>query len=229
MKAILLAAGYGRRLRPLTLDTPKCLIPINGKPLLEIWLEKLSKLKIGPFLVNTHYLHKKVENFIYNCPYKEDVSLVYEPKLLGTAGTIRQNLEFANCNDCFLIHSDNYVLDDLKEFIKAHNARPKECLITMMIFRVQEPKKAGIVVVDNNIVTEFYEKKDVDKGNLANGAIYLLSEEFLKHYQFNYSHCKDFSTEIIPSLLGKIYTYETKSKFLDIGSIDSLRLADNSY
>ena len=64
MKVILLSAGLGQRLRPITNDTPKCLVPINDIPLLKIWLDRLTQEGLGPFLVNTHYLQDKVEDFI---------------------------------------------------------------------------------------------------------------------------------------------------------------------
>ena len=63
MRAILLAAGYGTRLRPLTNKIPKCLVSIKGKPLLQIWLEQLTAAGIGPFLINTHYLADQVVDF----------------------------------------------------------------------------------------------------------------------------------------------------------------------
>jgi len=64
MRALLLAAGLGTRLRPLTDTVPKCLVPIKGQPLLGIWLDRLSKAGIGPFLINTHYLAEQVADFI---------------------------------------------------------------------------------------------------------------------------------------------------------------------
>ena len=63
MRAILLAAGFGKRLRPITKTVPKCLVPIKGKPLLQIWLEKLTKVGVSEIFINTHYLHKKVRLF----------------------------------------------------------------------------------------------------------------------------------------------------------------------
>ena len=94
MKALLLAAGYGNRLRPLTNQVPKCLVPIKGKPLLGIWLESLTKAGIGPFLINTHYLAEQVYTFITSTHYKDIVNLVHESELQGTAGTLIANLDF---------------------------------------------------------------------------------------------------------------------------------------
>ena len=66
VKAFLLVAGHGDRLRPLTDTTPKCLLPINGKPLLEIWLEHLERSGVEEVLINTHWLHEKVEDYVNN-------------------------------------------------------------------------------------------------------------------------------------------------------------------
>ena len=94
MRAMLLAAGYGTRLRPLTNSIPKCLVPINGKPLLQIWLERLTAADIGPFVINTHHLAEQVRAFIAASPYRNEVTLVHEPELCGTAGTLIANLGF---------------------------------------------------------------------------------------------------------------------------------------
>ena len=67
---MLLAAGFGTRLRHITYTIPKCLVPINGKPLLEIWLENLNNYGINDFIINTHYLAERVEYFVNNSKYK---------------------------------------------------------------------------------------------------------------------------------------------------------------
>ena len=64
MKAILLAAGLGTRLRPITDNVPKCLVPINGKPLLGYWLDSLAKAGVGPILINLHHHSDKVIDFV---------------------------------------------------------------------------------------------------------------------------------------------------------------------
>ena len=94
MRALLLAAGLGTRLRPLTDVTPKCLAPIRGRPLLDIWLERLSAAGIGPYLINTHYLASQVVEYVESSKYKSLVTIVHEPVLAGTAGTLIGNLGF---------------------------------------------------------------------------------------------------------------------------------------
>ena len=219
MRVILLAAGFGTRLRPLTNNLPKCLIPIKGRPLLEIWVEKLVKEGYGPFLINTHYLEGKVLEFIEANKYREKIKQVHEEKLLGTAGTLIKNIDFYQDKDGMLIHADNYCLEDLRNLKKAHNNRPKNCLMTMMTFQTDNPSSCGIVEVNNqNIVINFHEKKMKPPGNLANCAIYILSSQMIHEIKKETREASDFSTEIIERYIGRIYNYQTKKTYIDVGT-----------
>lgn len=222
MKAILLAAGLGTRLRPLTDTVPKCLVPIKDKPLLQIWLERLASAGIGPLLVNTHYLAEQVVTFIESGPFADQVTLVHESELLGTAGTLLANLEFLQDEDGLLIHADNYCEADLRKFMQAHSERPPECLMTMMTFRTDDPSSCGILELDDRgVVIGFHEKVSDPPGNLANSAIYILSKELVQLFKGELSASSDFSKDVIPRLVNKIYTYQTHETFADIGSIAS--------
>lgn len=230
MRAILLAAGFGTRLRPLTNTIPKCLVPIHGQPLLGIWLERLTQAGIGPFLVNTHYLADQVEQFIEASPYRDQVTLVHEPTLLGTAGTLMANLDFFQGEDGLLIHADNYCLADFREFMAAHRHRPPQCLMTVMTFRTPTPSTCGILEVDKQgVVVGFHEKVSNPPGDLASGAIYLLSSEFLAMAGDQFTMASDFSTEVLPALIGTIFNYETQSIFIDIGTVEMYQKANVFY
>ena len=219
MRAILLAAGFGTRLKPLTDTIPKCLVPIQGKPLLQGWLDRLSNAGIGPFLINTHYLSEKVKVFIEKSSYKNDVTIKHEQTLKGTAGTLIGNKDFFDGKDGLLIHADNYCLENFSEFLAEHNQRPAECLITMMVFSTDEPSLCGIVEVDDRgVVIGIHEKIQNPPGNLANGAVYVLSSKFIAMIDKEFSNASDFSTEVLPRLVGKIFTYQTHKTFLDIGT-----------
>lgn len=219
MRAILLAAGYGSRLRPLTNTIPKCLVPIKGQPLLDIWLQNLTRAGIGHFLINTHYLAEQVVRYVEASPYRDCVSLVHEPELLGTAGTLIANRSYFEGEDGLLIHADNYCLADFRAFIQAHLARPAGCLMTMMTFRTDNPSSCGIVEVNaSGVVLGFHEKLASPPGNLANGAIYLLSREFLDLLATEMPAARDFSTEVLPRFLGRIYTCQTTSPLVDVGT-----------
>ena len=228
MKALLLAAGFGTRLRPLTNTTPKCLVTIKGQALLSIWLERLTQAGIEAFLINTHYLSDQVESFIKGSLYSDKVTLVREEKLLGTAGTLIANLNFFEGQDGLLVHADNYCLANFHDFIKAHNQRPSYCVMTMMTFRSETPETCGIVEIDaKGVVVGFHEKVVNPPGNLANCAVYLLSQELMQTLATDLHEVSDFSSEVIQHLLGRIYTYETQEYFIDIGSPESYGKANS--
>ncbi len=220
MKVLLLAAGLGVRLRPLTDTVPKCLVPIGGKPLLEIWLDSLVEAGLGPILINTHYLETQVERFVEKSRHRDQVVLVSEPVLLGTAGTLRANLNFFENRGGLLIHADNYCLADINDFLAAHQRRPSSCLMSMMVFRTDQPSLCGIVEHDDQkVVVNFHEKVSRPPNNLANGAVYIFSPEFVKELSTPaYESIADFSTEVIPRFLGRIYAHEISELFLDIGT-----------
>lgn len=194
-----------------------------------IWLERLTQAGIGPFLINTHYLFGHVEEFIATSSYRDKVTLVNEPQLLGTAGTLIENMDFFQGDDGMLIHADNYCLADLTAFLQAHRNRPPECMMTMMTFRTDSPSSCGIVELDKRgVVISFHEKPVSSPGNLANGAVYILSAEILERLKTDLYTATDFSTEILTRFLGRIYSYQTFEAFLDIGTPEAYEKA-NKY
>jgi mannose-1-phosphate guanylyltransferase len=119
-------------------------------------------------------------------------------------------------------------LANINEFIKAHNDRPSNCLMTMMIFETNTPENCGIVKLDSkNRVIEFHEKKNNPPSNLANGAVYILSKQLISLLETNFKGKSDFSLDIIPQLMGKIYTYKTNELFIDIGTPESYKYANS--
>ena len=159
--ALLLAAGMGTRLRPFTLTTPKCLAPIGGKPIIENWIDELGKTSCDTVRINTHYLANMVENHIGQLKNsKLKIELVYEPELLGTAGTLMANKDLFDGKTGLLIHADNAMKGSLNDFIDAHNQRPDDCFLTMLTFKTREPQKCGIVELDSQgRMISFHEKK----------------------------------------------------------------------
>ncbi len=228
IKALLLAAGLGTRLKPLTDIWPKCLMPIRDRPLLEYWLSILQKLGINNVLVNTHYLSEQVEGFIKQPQFSDWVESVYEPNLLGTAGTIRKNIDFCQNSTVLLAHADNWTCCNFLEFLDYHNnQRAKGTVMTMMTFTCLDPKSCGIVELDNNgVVVDFHEKVEDPPGYLANAAVYLLEPEVVEWIKNN-PGVDDFSAEVVPQFIGKIATWENKETHRDIGTIKSLRKAQN--
>lgn len=222
MRALLLAAGLGTRLKPLTETIPKCLVPINGKPLLEYWLENLTKASISPLLVNLHHHSQKVTNYIESCPYASEIKTVYEEELLLTGGTLLKNRSFFENDPIMLIHADNLCICDLSAFAKAHAERPEYTEMTMMTFTTETPKTCGIVELDDkSVVQEFHEKVENPPGNRANAAVYILEPTLFNFLEGLQKLRIDFSTEVLPYYLGRINTWHNTGYHRDIGNIES--------
>lgn len=219
MKAFLLAAGKGLRLRPFTNHIPKCLIKIKRKPLLSYWLNELERNNINKIFINTSYKSEKIHNYIRNHKNYNKIKILNEKKLLGTAGSLLKNINYFKNDSLLLMHSDNFTRFPLAKLIKAHKSRPSKCLITMMIFSTSTPKTCGIVELDEEkVVQNFVEKPKNPKSNLANCAIYVLSKKFFTDFKIN-ENVFDFSLDIIPNLLGKIFTVKINDKFYDVGHL----------
>ena len=161
IRSLLLAAGLGTRLRPLTLSTPKCLIEVNNKPIMEYWLDKLEKIGTEKVLINQHHLSNKVDDFLINQKERNlEIHSTFEKRLLGTAGTLIANANFFKNSIGILIHADNFTQFELNDLLEKHLSRPKCCLLTMLTFKTTNPENCGVVSLDaNNIVRAFYEKE----------------------------------------------------------------------
>ncbi|GGF52429.1 nucleotidyltransferase family protein [Alteromonas lipolytica] len=225
MKAVLLAAGFGTRLKPLTDTVPKCLVPINGQPLLGFWLDMLSNSpEITEIFINTHYLHQQVEDYLKTeWSHVTNITCWYEPELLGTAGTLINHSAELEGDDVLVIHADNLSFFDLAAFINSFRMRPPHCEMSMMLFATDNPSSCGIVELNDETVVAMHEKVANPPGNLANGAVYILSattQKWLAATDFS-----DISTEVIPRLLGKICAWTNTTYHRDIGNPQSYAAA----
>jgi mannose-1-phosphate guanylyltransferase len=154
------------------------------------------------------------------------VQTVHEPELLGTAGTLLANQEFFSGSTGLLIHADNAMEEDLKDFLAAHRKRQSYCQLTMLTFKTNTPSTCGIVEIDNEqVVQAFYEKLVDQPGNRANGALYAFEQDFLDHLNLMNPAPSDFSTEVISEFIGRIQSWHTQQEYLDIGTPNSLTLA----
>jgi mannose-1-phosphate guanylyltransferase len=221
MKALLLAAGFGSRLRPLTDTTPKCLLPIAGRPLLDYWLELCHSEAIEP-LINTSYLEEQVFAYLKASRYRDFAKTVHEDRLLGTAGTLLQNEAFFRGQTVMLVHADNLSRFEMKAFLTRHHSRPKHCEITMMTFTTPTPESCGILKCDSNgVVQEMFEKTKNPPGNLANAAVYILEPSIFGFLKQLRKETIDFSTEVLPHYMGRIYTFHNGNYHRDIGTPES--------
>ena len=230
MRALLLAAGIGSRLRPLTNTTPKCLVRVQDRPLLDYWLDLVLRNGIERALLNTHWLADQVERHVAASPWRSRIDLVHEDVLLGTGGTVLANRDWFG-NEAFLVaHADNLTDFDVAGLIAAHRRRPAGHLMTMLAFRTDDPQSCGILELDDaDTVRAFHEKVADPPGNLANGAVYIFEPEVIDRIARLGRPVVDLSTEIIPDLVGRILCVETRGFHRDIGNPESLRRAQTEF
>jgi mannose-1-phosphate guanylyltransferase len=230
MRALLLAAGAGTRLRPLTATIPKCLVPIQGRPLLDYWLDLLFGGGVDRALINTHWLAEQVVTHVAGSPWAQHIDVVREEKLLGTGGTLLANRSWFGDGPFLVAHADNLTNFDLPSFIAAHSQRPSGCVMTMLAFRSDDPTSCGIVELDERQrVTAFHEKVKAPPGDLANGAVYIFERGVIDDLDGLGKPVIDLSTEVIPRYLGKIFCVKTASYHRDIGNAESLRRAQREF
>jgi mannose-1-phosphate guanylyltransferase len=226
MRALLLAAGMGLRLLPITATTAKCMVEIDGRPLLDYWLELLFAGGVERVLVNTHWLEDQVIGFVRASRWADRVDLVHEEELLGTGGTVLANRDWFAGQAFIVAHADNLTDFDVPGFIDAHRHRPAGHAITMLGFRTDAPRSCGILELDaGNTVVGFHEKVANPPGNLANGAVYLFEPEVVETIASFGRPIADLSTEIIPRYVGRILCVETHGYHRDIGTPESLARA----
>lgn len=235
-KAFLLAAGKGTRLRPLTDTVPKCLVPINGVPLLEIWIRQLEAAGISEVLINTHHLSDQVETFVSRMARETTLSLatVHEATLLGSGGTVWHNRDFvADADAFFVVYADNLTPLRLADMAAAHKQyRRRGGLLTMGLFHAANPSACGIAQLDScGKILSFIEKPLHPTGDLANGGIYVADRSIFDHFPVppGDGGVLDFGHHVLPRLVGNLYGYEIGCYFRDIGTPESYQAAQQEW
>jgi mannose-1-phosphate guanylyltransferase len=234
MKAFLLAAGKGTRLKPYTDSIPKCLIPIHGKPLLGIWLDHLRQQNIQEVLINTHHHAHQVDAFVRGYSHRRDIRIVlsFEPELLGSAGTILHCRDFVDSEaDFMILYADNLTNVNLKRLETFHRScRGKEGILTMGLFHSPNPASCGIAELDSDQkIVAFSEKPERPQSSLANAGIYMASREIFACFPAAPPNPSgsvlDFGHHVLPLLAGRMYGYPITEYLRDIGTIESYRQA----
>ena len=220
MKAFLLAAGLGTRLRPITDTTPKCLVEIGGRPLLDIWLDALAKAGVHEVLVNTHHLAGMVEAHVARRRTPPVVRLSHEPVLHGSAGTLVANRDFVADDDMFLVvNADNLTDFDLGMLIDAHMAGPT--IATLSVFHTDRPSECGIVELADGLVVGFAEKPAEPHSDLANAGMYAFHPVVLDEIPQPWP--RDIGFDLLPRLVGRARAVALDDcYFLDVGTTAAL-------
>lgn len=223
MKAFLLAAGLGARLKPLTEKMPKCMVPIDGQPLLDIWLDALAGAGVDEVLINLHHLPGIVRHHVQARTDPPQVRMVFEPELLGSAGTLVANREWVEGEDMFLVcNADNLTDFDLQSLIYVHIHG--QAFATLTLFHAERPSECGIVEVNGEgRVVGYVEKPARSANDLANAGIYAFSPAVAD--EIPRPPPKDIGYDLLPRLVGRAQAITMPGYFRDIGTPEAYRRA----
>lgn len=227
MKAFLLAAGHGTRLRPLTDQIPKCLVPIRGVPLLSIWLEICLRLGVDEVLVNLHSKSQRVRDFLRAAQVDVRIRLFEEATLLGSAGTLRANRAWVESESSFWVfYADILTAADLSQMADFHQQH--QGVATLGVCRVPDPTRSGIVVAnEKGLIRRFIEKPQNPPGNLAFGGILLARPELLD--SIPEGGPADLSRDVLPHLVNQMFAFPITGYHLDIGTLESYQAAQTNW
>lgn len=227
MKAFLLAAGKGERLRPLTDTLPKCLVSIQSIPLLAIWLELCHRHGISEILVNTHSYPGVVKTFLREHSNGIGVHITEEEVLLGSAGTLLKNRNWVTDErDFWIFYGDVLTNMNLTHMLEFH--RHRNLIATMGVYEVTNPEQCGIVTVDSeNVVQEFTEKPANPSSNLAFSGILVATPMIFDVMPHRIP--ADIGFDVLPKLVGRIAAYPISEYLLDVGTPASYQNAQLTW
>jgi|ERR1041385_105063 mannose-1-phosphate guanylyltransferase len=227
MKAFLLAAGHGTRLHPLTDSVPKCLLPICGVPLLEIWLNNCRSAGITDVLVNAHAHATAIREFAAEQKTGVRMRIAEEPELLGSAGTLAANHRFiAGEEFFFVLYADVLTNLDLSRMLAFH--QQKHLAATLGICQVADPSRCGIVTIDENaVIRDFVEKPTRPSSNWAFAGVMVAGPELLNYLPTR--RPVDLGFDVLPRMIGKMAAYKISEYLLDIGTLSNYENAQQSW
>jgi mannose-1-phosphate guanylyltransferase len=227
MKAFLLAAGQGTRLRPITDKIPKCLVPIRGVPMLQIWMKICQAAGIDEVMINLHTHADVVRSWVNNNRNGIQVRLAEEPTLLGSAGTVLASRDWVASESCFwILYADVLTNARLSRMLEFHLARRPAA--TLGLYQVPDPSRCGIVSFDEQmIIREFLEKPANPKSRWAFSGVMIGTPELLDQIPPRYP--VDFGFEVLPRLVGQMLAYPISEYLLDIGTMENYQAAQDSW
>ena len=227
MKAFLLVAGHGTRLRPITNTIPKCLVPIRGTPLLSIWLELCKQFGIDEVLINIHAHAAIVRDYLQKNKNGVRAQVVEEEQLLGSAGTLRHNRDWIRGEELFWVfYADVLCQPDLDEMLRLHLRRKPAA--TLGVYEVPDPRRCGIVSTDGDgVIQQFVEKPSIPMGNLAFSGIMIGTSDIIDVIPGDTP--ADIGLHVLPRLVGRMLAYPIGGYLIDIGTMENYQTAQKTW
>lgn len=227
MRALLLAAGVGSRLKPITNSIPKCLVQVGNQTMLEFWVKQLSIPEITQVVINVHHFSDLVLNEIAKLNEVGTLVPSLETELLGTAGTLLANIE-QHDDSLLVVHCDNFSSINLRTFIEFHEEENN--FITLGVFEPSDTRACGMVsILPSGIIDTFIEKPFKTELRWGNAAVYLFSRAALSEIAFSHTNAFDIAKDILPKFVNRMSAFKISGTHIDIGTIEGLKQAQKSH
>jgi NDP-sugar pyrophosphorylase family protein len=228
LKAMILAAGMGTRLRPMTDERPKCLMPLAGRPLLEWTLRWLKEHGVTECIINLHHLPERVREFVGDgSQFGIEVHYSFEPVLLGTAGALKKVQRFFN-EPFYMIYGDNFSQWNLGELRNVfHDRHP---LAVMAVHWRDDVTQSGMIEMEaDGLIRKMIEKpgKDDITSHFVNAGFFFLDPEIFQFIPPD-QYC-DFSFDVFPRALraGQIlYAVKMDETIIGIDTLEAYERAN---
>ena len=228
MKAVVMAGGEGTRLRPLTSNRPKPLVPILNKPIAQHIIEHLKRAGINDIVVTLYYLGEEIQRY-FGDGSDMDVNLIYsvEESPLGTAGSVKQAEEHLSDGTFVIVSGDALTDLDIDKALAFHRAKGAEA--TLVLKPVSNPVEFGVVMTESDgRIIRFLEKPDKAQvfSDNANTGMYILEPSVFELMESGKSY--DWSQDIFPRMLEEgrpIFGYAMEEYWCDVGSLEQYRQA----
>lgn len=227
MKAFILAAGSGTRLRPLTDTMPKCLVPIGGVPMLSIWLSLCHSLGVEEVTINLHSHAQAVRNFLAEHDLQVRVRISEEAELLGSAGTLCHNRPWIQEEDRFWVfYGDVLTTANLAPMLALHDSRRPAA--TLGLYRAANPSSCGIATVgEDGMITDFEEKPMNPESDLAFSGVMVGTPAMLDEIQA--ASPADIGFHLLPRLIGRMAGFQIQEYLRDIGTLEAYTDAQREW
>ena len=201
MKAVLLAAGRGTRLRPRTETTPKCMLPVGGRPILERTIDWLRGQDVVELAINLHHRPEIVVDRLGDgSRHGVSIRYSYEPTLRGTAGAVRALAPWLARDRFFVVYADNLISCDLRRLAAVHGAA--SATLTVALFWRKDVSRSGVATLDGDgRVTAFREKPSgtAVEGRWVSAGLLLCEPAVLRSIPSDVP--SDFGYDVLPALL----------------------------
>ena len=213
VKAAIMAGGLGTRLRPYTIQTPKPLLPIKGKPILDYIISWFNKHDVNQFYISVNYLKEKIKEYYKD---NQNIKFLEEKNKTGTAGSLQLIEKNEIFDDLILINGDIICDFDLSKAIDFHYHHDAE--ITMIVKNYSHQIQFGVVKADGLTFKSLVEKPKIEK--FINTGIYILKRSCLKHIDREFYNATDLVQKISETFEGKVMVYPISEKWIDLGTVE---------